>query len=148
MSFRASAAAVRALPARQRGILLRAALLLAAYSLGLKILGVRRTEALLSRRVAAARDDASIDAIPRLVAAAVRRAPWRPACLPACLAAKRLLASHGCDAELRVGVRSTNGGMEAHAWLEHHGRRVFDLREAGVEFAPFDGPIDLGPRRA
>ena len=149
MSFRASVAAVRALPAGQRGILLRAAFLLAAYSMGLKVLGIRRTEALLSRPVAALRDeDDAIAAIPRLVAAAARRAPWRPACLPACLAAKRMLAAHGCDAQLRVGVRPAKGGVEAHAWLEREGRRVFDIGEAGAEFAPFDGAIELGPRRA
>lgn len=48
----------------------------------------------------------------------------RATCLTQALVAQRLLARAGIDSALQIGVTRGNGGLEAHAWVEHRGRAV------------------------
>lgn len=55
--------------------------------------------------------------IGRAVAAAARRLPWRPVCLPQALAAAFMLRLRAVPSHLCLGVRLEDGAIEAHAWL-------------------------------
>jgi hypothetical protein len=58
-------------------------------------------------------------AVARLVARAERRLPWQTTCLVAALAARAMLRRRGIASVLRFGLRrSTDGRLDAHAWLE------------------------------
>jgi hypothetical protein len=46
----------------------------------------------------------------------------RATCLCQALALQRLLARHGHPSELRIGVKKSNNGFSAHAWLVYDGR--------------------------
>lgn len=58
----------------------------------------------------------------------VARHHWAPMnCLRRCIVQRNLLARHGIDAQLHLGVRADGrGGVEAHAWLSHAGRLLND----------------------
>lgn len=144
MSFQARLARLRAWPRAERRLLARAVLLLAAYPLALRCLGVRRARAILAPAAFAA--PLGPASICRVIACAARNLPWRPRCLPACLVAADFLAASGFDACLRVGVRRVRHGIEAHAWIEHEGATLFDVREPGAHFEPFDEAISMGER--
>ena len=107
----------------ERGLLLRAAVLVAGVRLALwtmpfrwvrLVLGVRRAvspslEAIRVRRLAWA------------VQAAARRIPGA-SCLTQALALQYLLARAGHTAEVHIGVaKHCARGFEAHAWLEYRG---------------------------
>ncbi len=74
-----------------------------------------------------------------VVAAAARRHPWGPGCLPRALVLRRLLAAHGLAGELRIGVRRHADRLSAHAWVEYGGRALSE--PAGVDrFQPLLAP--------
>jgi hypothetical protein len=61
----------------------------------------------------------------RLAAIVARASAWcwpAPRCLARALVLARLLARHGLDAHLVVGVATEQGRFAAHAWVEHQGR--------------------------
>ena len=145
MSSRARLARLRRWPRAERALLARAVLLLAAYPLALRCFGLRRARAILAPAASAA-PPLGAESICRVVACAARNLPWRPRCLPASLVAADFLAARGFDARLRLGVRREGGGIEAHAWVEHGGAPVFDVREPGARFASFDEAIFTGER--
>jgi hypothetical protein len=58
--------------------------------------------------------------------------PGTTTCLARALAAQVLLARQGHLACLRIGIaRSDSGSVEAHAWLESHGRTLIGEFEPG-----------------
>ncbi len=74
-----------------------------------------------------------------LAAAVARVAEWcRPAatCLARSVALTRVLARRRLDAALVVGVCPVGGGLAAHAWVEHEGRRI-ELEHTGGWSAEF-----------
>ena len=62
----------------------------------------------------------------RLVEAVSRLYPFNPTCLKKSLVLFWMLRRRGFPAELRIGVRKPAGTLEAHAWIEHEGRVLFD----------------------
>lgn len=56
-------------------------------------------------------------AIGRAVAAAARRLPWHPLCLPQALAAGSMLSWRGYSCRICFGAQKSAGGLTAHAWL-------------------------------
>lgn len=73
----------------------------------------------------------SVGRLTSTVRRASRRVP-RASCLTQALAGRLLLASHGRNASLRIGVRSgALGNLLAHAWLEIGGRPV--LGDIGLD---------------
>ncbi|HIE94984.1 MAG TPA: lasso peptide biosynthesis B2 protein [Acidobacteria bacterium] len=60
----------------------------------------------------------------RLVAAI--SALYRMPCLEQSLILFGILRRRGIPAELRIGVRRAGDGLNAHAWIEHEGRRLLD----------------------
>ncbi len=58
----------------------------------------------------------------------------RATCLIQALVAQRLLARAGIDSALQIGVTRGDGGLEAHAWVEHRGRAV--IGDIGLDRFP------------
>jgi hypothetical protein len=68
------------------------------------------------------------------------RGPLRPRCLTRSLALQAILARHGAQAQLRVGVARAGSGLAAHAWLELSGTV---LNESFVPTGEFTVMSDL-----
>lgn len=109
--------------ARRMILLLLALLAVAIFRVALWLLPLRSVlRAPLLLRVRQPTGDAE-----RIVWAVMLAARAVPAasCLVQALAAQALLAACGYASELRFGVvRGPQGTLEAHAWLEQHGRVV------------------------
>lgn len=56
--------------------------------------------------------------------------------------------AQGVHSELRLGVRRSGDGLEAHAWLERHGRVLVDTREDGAPFLAFERALPPQPLAA
>jgi hypothetical protein len=138
-----------ALPAPERGLLLRAAILLSGVRLGLWLLpfqALRRFLARLAQVPAHGRGARSLSPgrIVWAVGAASRIVPGTGTCLVRALAAQVLLARRGHPAQLRLGVaRNEKGRLEAHAWLETQGAIVIGGEESPSHFAPLP-PLEGG----
>jgi hypothetical protein len=74
----------------------------------------------------------------RLVNLAANHALGRPACLPRSLMLWWLLRRRGIESDLRIGVRTSDGRLEAHAWVECDGRVLNDAADVAARFAPFE----------
>ena len=75
--------------------------------------------------------------------AAVRRAAkygvFRPACLVRSIALQRLLLADGiAGATIRVGVKQSEAGMDAHAWVELGDDVIGDTAAHVRQYAPLD----------
>ena len=66
------------------------------------------------------------EALARAIHRVSRYGLTRPRCLVRAIALRRLLAAHGLDAVVRVGVRQHDGKFHAHAWVEHGGTVLGD----------------------
>lgn len=130
----------RQLSPAERRVFLQAVLLLPALALGLRLLGLRRTQAGLARfSRPAAPPAAPVPAARRLaylVRAAAVHGPYRATCLPQALAVWGLLRRRGLTGELRIGVRKAAGQFEAHAWVEYQGLVLNDQPDVAQHFAP------------
>ena len=86
-------------------------------------------------RGAVVRDRTEIDPT-RLAWAVCASAAYVPkaTCLVRALAAQRLFARYGHDAEVRIGVAKPEGRFVAHAWLEYEGAAA--IGESPVEYTP------------
>lgn len=118
------------LPAGERRLLVKAALLLEAIKLGMRLLPFRTLRRLLAGAahapVGARRaDHPSRERITWAVQAACRNTPGLKTCLARALATQLLLARHGYPALLHIGVvRGEQGQLQAHAWVETEGKVV------------------------
>ena len=125
------------LPEGDRGLLVRAAMLLAVTGVGLHVLPFRSLQRLLLRSgsfsgrlrsvVAAPSDQGAslTDRVAWAVSVASVYVPGARSCLPQALATQSLLERRGVPARLRLGLaKSDNGTIEGHAWVESEGRVV------------------------
>jgi hypothetical protein len=135
------------LPTADKWLLIKAAFLLEAIKLSMRLLPFQASRRLWSAQGAGrpmrglrCRDDTSADKVTWAVEVASRYTPGAKTCLNQALAAQVLLARRGRPAILRVGVAKTKGGQfRAHAWVESDGKVV--LGGSGVEgFVPFAAP--------
>jgi hypothetical protein len=112
------------LPAAERWLLVKAALLLSAIRLGLELIPFQTLRRLLAKVAEASTglqetDRSSADRIVWAVEAAGRRLPGAGTCLTQALAAHVLLRRQGYPTLLHIGVlRGEEGRFEAHAWLK------------------------------
>jgi hypothetical protein len=112
---------LRALSSAERGLLLRAGLLLGLARLGLKVFSLGRLQSFLRPLAGGAR--VHPQRIAWLVAAAGRHLPGRISCLPRALVTQLLLQARGHPAELHLGVAPLErSGLRAHAWVSAEGR--------------------------
>jgi hypothetical protein len=108
---------------QERGLLLRAAVLVAGVRVALWTMPFRWVRFVLGGRRAVS-PNLEVIRVKRLawaVQAAARRIPGA-SCLTQALALQYLLARAGESAEVHIGVAKDGArGFEAHAWLEHRG---------------------------
>jgi hypothetical protein len=112
------------LPAGERWLLVRAALLLVAMKLGLWLLPFRTLRRLLATfavtptRVLEA-EPFSNHKVAWAVETVARHMPLASTCLTQAMTAQVLLARRGYSALLHIGVlRDDKGNLQAHAWVE------------------------------
>src|SRR5262245_26786974 len=77
----------------------------------------------------------------RMVQLAARHGLSRATCLPQSLVLWSLLRREGTDSALRVGVRKTPSGLEAHAWVECNGVALNDDADVHTRYSAFDRAI-------
>jgi len=127
----------------ERRLLARTLLLLPLAAASLRLLGFRRTQALLIPAESSARPRTDLPAAQALARIVHGAAPWSPLpanCLPRALILCRLLRRQGLQAELRLGVGKPEGEFAAHAWVEHAGRALAEPESNGRRFAPLSEP--------
>ena len=132
-SSRPELAKLRSLTAKERWLLLRAAIALPVSVVLLKVAGYQRSRRIgerLGRQRAAPTDvDARIASSVRMVHLAITRLPVRSACLSESLALWYLLRTQGIQTEVCFGVRPGGAPLDAHAWVEHDGHPINDTEE-------------------
>ena len=117
------------LPAFERRLLLRAAFLVSGIRLGLSAFSFRTVSRIVAQRSARNSkahtfDDNLVKRITWSVGIAARYVP-AATCLTQALSAMSLLSEFGQPAFLRIGVaKSSEGKLEAHAWVESGGEIV------------------------
>jgi Transglutaminase-like superfamily len=113
----------RALSRPDRSLLVRSWAYLLVARLGLRCLPLARLQAWMVRIPATPRKEttATPERLASLLGVAARHQPYRTRCLERALALQALLAHAGLRADLRIGIRRTPAGIEAHAWVEHDG---------------------------
>ena len=136
----------RALSWPQRQVLLQAMLLLPVFWAGLRALGLSRLHAWVTRAPLAAgasRLDVEPATIGALINSAGNHGPFPSTCLTRSLLLHWLLHRRGVRSEMRIGVRITDGRLDAHAWVEYEGRPLNDAQDVAERFAAFDGTLSL-----
>ena len=136
----------RALSMADQRTLLVAALLMPVFWLGLRSLGLARFQAHLldgptARGAPMALKD--IQALGELVNIAARHTLGPRTCLTRSLLLGWLLQRRGVASQLCIGVRFTQGMLDAHAWVECDGLPVNDQPSVGAQFASFGELVPL-----
>lgn len=123
-----------------RRILLPAMALLPLFRLGLRVLGLNRFQAWLQRGnppADSALSQTEIIRIATLVNIAAGQSLIPATCLTRSLLLGWMLRRKGVSSQLRIGVRITQGNLDAHAWVEYAGVPINDRPDVGDEFAAF-----------
>ena len=134
------------LNAMQKRTLLAAWLWLPLFWLGLRVLGLPRFQAWLlkaSARSALALTLPAVQALGEAVNIAARHTPFPVTCLSRSLLLGWLLHRRGVASDLRIGVRLTQGKLDAHAWVECEGIAINDSPDVNAQFASFGNLIPL-----
>ena len=134
------------LNAMQKRTLLVAWLWLPLFWLGLRVLGLPRFQAWLQKaptRAALSMTLPAIKALGDTVNIAARHSPFPATCLTRSLLLGWLLWRRGVQSQLRIGVRLTEGALDAHAWVEYNGMPVNDQLDVGNSFTLFGDLVPL-----
>lgn len=126
------------LSAADRSLLVHSFLLIGTARLALWVLPFNVVRRLMARRArGSSTRHATTERIGWAISAAKRFVP-KGNCLPQALAAESLLVRDGHPVEFRIGVVKTGqGGLEAHAWVESDGRLVVgDLTQGLDTYTP------------
>ena len=139
------------LTAMQKRTLLAAWLWLPLFWLGLRVLGLPRFQACLLKTPARSAPPLALPVIRALGEAiniAARHSPFPATCLTRSLLLGWLLRRRGVQSQLRIGVRLTQGALDAHAWVECEGIPVNDRPDVNAQFASFGDLIPLAAFQA
>jgi hypothetical protein len=136
-----------------RKMFFRAAVVLPAISLSLKMRGFRATQqALQNFSLSSKKEKRSSQRVPdgervklaaRMVNAAARHALGQSNCLERSLALWWLLRREGIASSIRIGARKTDGKFEAHAWVECEGVGLDEPQQEHRHYATFDAAFPL-----
>ena len=127
-------------------MLLTAAAWMPIFWLGLRVLGLPRFQAWLvctKMSVCPATTLPEVQALGELVNIAARHTLGSRTCLARSLLLGWLLHRRGVVSKLRIGVRLTQGMLDAHAWVECEGVPVNDSPDVNAQFASFGDLIPL-----
>jgi Transglutaminase-like superfamily len=106
------------LSSAERGLLLKAGMLLAIYRIALWVMPWKRLAVSRPSPGESHTDRSSVEALEWAVRTAHRRVPFAT-CLTQAMALHHLLARAGYESSIHIGVAKTAGrGFEAHAWVE------------------------------
>jgi len=116
---------------RERRLLLRAWWQLLFLDIALRLVSVTR---LLPRTAAATPTNPPLPLarIGWLLEVARRYSPLRSTCLKDALVLARMLRAEGIDAAVKIGVARGDGGLRAHAWVEHRGAPLLQSADGGT----------------
>jgi hypothetical protein len=134
----------RALSAADQRMFVIAAASLPLIWVGLRAMGLSQLLSLLQRGhlpTATPLQLRDIQKLGELVNAAARHNPFPATCLSRSLLLVWLLSRRGVKSSLRIGVRLTQGALEAHAWVECDGIPVNDRADVSQRFEPFADPL-------
>ena len=134
------------LNAMQKRMMLTSWLWLPLFWLGLRVLGLPRFQAWLLKAPARSAPSLTLPVIKALgeaVNIAARHTPFPATCLTRSLLLGWLLRRRNVASELRIGVRLTQGMLDAHAWLECEGIAVNGSPDVNAQFASFGNLIPL-----
>ena len=124
---RSRIARFRSLPPSDRNLFLIALLTIASVRVRLRLTSFRRVHRSLARIAPSTGSPdptpGEADRIGWAVGSAARFVP-DATCLPQALAAEAILRRRGHPADLRLGVKRSEDGVEAHAWVESYGRVI------------------------
>lgn len=125
------------LSAEDRSLLTSSVLLVGVARLALWVLPFNFVRRALTRRARRSVAPYTTDRIGWAISVAKEFIP-RGNCLPQALAAESLLLRSGHPVELRIGVvKTAQGLLEAHAWVESGGRLVVgDLAQGLSTYSP------------
>jgi hypothetical protein len=129
-----------------RWMLIQALILLPATALGIRVAGFGRCYKGLGRLAPRARATTPGSEHAALVIrralevmdVAEHRGLSGGTCLSRSLVLWWLLRRKGIETDLRIGARSLNGAVDAHAWLEHEGRPINDTEGVAQRYSAFD----------
>lgn len=115
----------------ERRLVVEAAVIVPVVRVALSLLPFRTVMAIADRAaVAAPPANVAVERIAWAISTISLRVP-RATCLTQALAAKFLLARHGHDSTVRLGVAKKSGELSAHAWLESGGKALIGETEPG-----------------
>lgn len=129
---------------REKGLLLRAAILVLSIRVGLHTISFKRLQRMLDGSAdpsehARTRDESYIDDVVWAVRALARRTLGDKPCLVQALAARWMLGREGFDTRLRIGVvKGPDRELLAHAWLDYEGDTVIGGRSSTSRFKPLE----------
>jgi hypothetical protein len=111
------------LPAGERWLIVKTALLLQAISLGMWLLPFQTLRRLLARVASSSAkaeriEQPSVKRIVWAVETANSYLPGKKTCLNLALTAQTLLICRGYEATVQIGVVKERGQLKAHAWVE------------------------------
>ena len=114
---------------------------------GLRLLGLGRLQSLMglktspgeSREGAAGLEEAR--RVNYVLQAAVANGLIKPTCLERSLVLVWLLRRRGIAGDLHIGVRPSEEGVDAHAWVECGGAVVNDSESVRENYAAFHNPL-------
>ena len=131
----------------------RAAVLLPAISMSLKLRGLLATQESLQNLSVASNtgkypDEGVVNGervkmVVRMVNAAARYGWGRPSCLEKSLALWSLLRQQGTASSVRIGARKAGGEFQAHAWVERDGVALNEPGDEHRHYATFDAAFPL-----
>ena len=141
-------AQLSALSPTQQRTLLAAWFWLPFFWLGLRGLGLPRLQAILQRQPLAAKSATillmpEIQALGEAVNIAARHSTFPVTCLTRSLLLGWLLRRQNVASKLRIGVRLTQGMLDAHAWVECEGVPVNDRPDVKAQFSSFGELVPL-----
>ena len=116
---------------RERRLLLRAWWQLLFVDIALRLVSLPR---LLPRTAAATPPNPPLPLarIGWLLEVARRYSPVPSTCLKDALVLARMLRAEGIDAAVKIGVARGDGGLRAHAWVEHRGAPLLQSADGGT----------------
>jgi hypothetical protein len=79
----------------------------------------------------------------RVCHALARRWPTKPACLQRSLLVVCMLRRRGLPCQLKIGASRTRDGLQAHAWVEVDGERLYGSPLQCQELLPVDRAMRL-----
>ena len=136
---------LRSLSLLEWQLLITSALLLPLTALGLKLIGLKRTQQLMEKfspnapktSLPVEQELQEGQMVAHMVSVAANHSIYRANCLKQSLVLWWLMRKRGLTAELRIGVKKEDCELNAHAWVELNGNVLIDNEKTINNFHPF-----------